>query len=56
MIKMTEEIEKNFSIFPKCPKCQTGDLLPFSFREDVFDQWKCSNPDCNYTIKKTKNH
>ncbi len=42
----------NCSIFPKCPRCGKGDLLPFSFKEDVFEKWKCSNPECEYTVKK----
>ena len=29
-------------IFPKCPKCDKGYLLPFSYKEDVFEKWKCS--------------
>ena len=37
----------NCSIFPKCPKCDLGVLLPFSFKEDVFEKWKCSNPKCD---------
>ena len=39
-------------IFPKCLKCEKGYLLPFSFKEDIFDKWKCSNPNCDYTIRK----
>ena len=39
-------------IFVKCPKCGDGYLLPFSYKEDVFEKWKCSNPDCKYTISK----
>ncbi|MEK6872489.1 MAG: hypothetical protein AABW90_00575 [Nanoarchaeota archaeon] len=39
-------------IFPKCVKCEKGYMIPFSFREDVFDKWKCSNPNCNCIIQK----
>jgi len=39
-------------IFPKCPKCGNGYLLPFSFKEDVFEKWKCSNPECDFILKK----
>lgn len=40
------------SILPKCPKCKIGYLLPFSFQEDVFEKWKCSNPECNFVVRK----
>jgi len=46
------EQENNSCIFPKCPECGKGFLLPFSFKEDVFEKWKCSNPECGYTVKK----
>jgi hypothetical protein len=46
---MTEE---NKSIFPKCPKCDKGVLVPFSFKNDVFEKWKCTNPDCDYVLHK----
>jgi len=54
---MAEENEKcnhdpDFNIFPKCPRCGEGVLLPFSFKEDVFEKWKCSNPECGYVVKK----
>lgn len=38
-------------IFPECPKCG-GTLLPFSRGEDIFELWKCSQPDCDYVIYK----
>ena len=38
------------SIFPVCPKCNEGNLLPFSFKEDVFELWKCSK--CEHKIGK----
>ena len=47
-----EEKKEDKCIFPKCPRCEKGYLLPFSFGEDVFEKWKCSNPDCNYVIRK----
>jgi len=46
-----EETNKNKTcIFPPCPKCDKGLLLPFSRAEDVFEKWKCS--ECGYTIEK----
>ena len=39
-------------IFPKCPSCGKGCLLPFSYKEDVFENWKCS--ECGHTIEKTR--
>ncbi len=44
--KMTEDK----CIFPKCPSCGDGYLLPFSYKEDVFEKWKCSK--CGHTIEK----
>lgn len=49
--KMEEKMEENKNcIFPKCPKCGKGYLLPFSYKEDVFEKWKCS--ECGHTIQK----
>ena len=42
--------ENNKCIFPPCPKCDNGFLLPFSRGEDVFEKWKCAK--CQYTIEK----
>ena len=39
-------------IFPICPVCGKGSMLPFSRGEDVFELWKCSNPDCLHTVLK----
>ncbi|HKL23502.1 MAG TPA: transposase [Candidatus Nanoarchaeia archaeon] len=49
---MTEELISRFpgGIFPKCPECNEGYLLPFSYKEDVFEKWKCSK--CGHTIQK----
>jgi hypothetical protein len=44
-------MEEN-NIFVTCPMCEKGFLLPFSFKEDVFEKWKCSNPECEYIIRK----
>jgi ribosomal protein S27AE len=49
---MAEENENKACIFPKCPRCGNGYLLPFSFKEDVFEKWKCSNEECEYTVRK----
>jgi len=37
-------------IFPPCPDCKRGFLLPFSRAEDVFEKWKCS--ECGFTVEK----
>jgi len=39
-------------IFPKCPKCNEGYLLPFSFKEDVFEKWMCTK--CEHLIRKPR--
>ena len=39
-------------VFPKCPACGKGYLLPFSYKEDVFEKWKCSNPNCDFVVNK----
>jgi len=49
---MEEEKKDGLCLFPTCPKCQKGTLLPFSYKEDVFEKWKCSNPECGYVIEK----
>jgi len=46
---MTEQ-NNSACIFPKCPKCNEGFLVPFSRGEDVFEKWKCVK--CGYTIEK----
>lgn len=45
-----EDKDKNNCIFPRCPKCGKGYLLPFSYKEDVFEKWKCS--ECGHVIEK----
>ena len=42
----------NNCIFPKCPQCNEGYLVPFSFKEDVFEKWKCTK--CSHTIRKNQ--
>lgn len=42
--------ENNECIFPPCPKCEAGYLLPFSYQDDVFEKWKCS--ECSHVIEK----
>jgi len=42
--------------FPKCQKCQTGDLIPFSdFSSQgasiLFKAWVCTNPSCGFNLK-----
>ncbi len=29
---------EDFCLFPKCPEYGKGNLLPFSFKEDVFEK------------------
>jgi ribosomal protein S27AE len=43
-------MEGKHGIFPVCHKCNEGTLLPFSYKEDVFEKWKCS--ECGYIIEK----
>ena len=38
------------NFFPKCHECDEGTLLPFSFKTDVFELWKCSK--CGYKVEK----
>jgi len=45
---------ENNCVLPQCPICKEGYLLPFSFKEDVFEKWKCSSPDCEYVVKKPR--
>ncbi len=45
-----EIVENKACIFPKCTKCGKGYLLPFSYKEDVFEKWKCS--ECGFTVEK----
>lgn len=42
--------------FPKCQKCDLGDLVPLSdFGSQgaaiFFKAWACTNPDCGFNIK-----
>jgi len=42
--------------FPKCQKCDLGDLVPLSdFGSQgaaiLFKAWACTNPDCGFNIK-----
>ncbi|HXG36743.1 MAG TPA: hypothetical protein VNL15_07225 [Dehalococcoidia bacterium] len=42
--------------FPKCQKCQTGDLVPLSdFSSQgasiLFKAWVCTNPICGFNLK-----
>ena len=40
----------NNCVFPPCPQCVEGYLVPFSFKQDVFEKWKCT--ECGYVLKK----
>ena len=46
--RMTEE-NKN-GIFPTCHECKKGALLPFSYKDDVFEKWKCTQ--CGFILEK----
>ena len=42
--------------FPKCLKCQSGDLVPLSdFGSQgssiKYKAWVCTNPDCGFNLK-----
>ncbi len=39
-------------IFPPCPECKEEDayLVPFSFKHDVFEKWKCTK--CGHVVEK----
>jgi len=42
--------------FPKCQKCGTGDLVPFSdFGSQgapiCYKAWVCTNPECGFNLK-----
>ena len=37
-------------IFPPCPRCKNGHMIPFSMGHDVFEVWKCSN--CTHVVYK----
>ena len=47
---MAENECKDCCMFPKCPKCKEGYLVPFSFKEDVFEKWKCTH--CEFELRK----
>jgi len=44
------EKKQNNGIWPVCPKCKEGAMVPFSFKEDVFEFWKCIG--CGYKVEK----
>ena len=50
-----EDLLEEFN-FPKCQKCQSGDLVPLSdFGSQGaaihYKAWVCTNPDCGYNLK-----
>ena len=50
------EAQVDFSSFPKCQKCKTGDLVPLSdFGSQGaaihFKAWVCTNPECGFNLK-----
>ena len=47
---------ENSTRFPKCLRCDSGQLLPLSdYGRDGapirFKAWVCSNPECGYNIR-----
>lgn len=40
------------NIWPECTQCDEGVLVPFSFGEDVFEKWKCT--ECKWELQKKK--
>jgi len=43
-------------VFPRCVKCQSGDLVPLSdFGHQgaavLYKAWVCTNPDCGFNVK-----
>tara|TARA_Y100000310_G_C20497370_1_gene722229 strand:+ start:521 stop:706 length:186 start_codon:yes stop_codon:yes gene_type:complete len=51
--KMTEENQKeNNCTWPPCPECGEGYMVPFSFKDDVYEKWKCTK--CKYLLKKNE--
>ena len=45
-----EEQNNDACIFPKCHECKEGYSVPFSFKDNVFEKWKCTK--CGHTIEK----
>ena len=46
----------DYSNFPKCQKCKTGDLVPlldFGSQGAAihYKAWVCTNPDCGFHIR-----
>jgi len=33
--------------YPKCPKCDKGDLVPIVIDESGYITWRCTNPNCD---------
>jgi hypothetical protein len=45
-----------YFVFPKCQKCQIGDLVPLSDFGNQgaavhYKAWVCTNPNCGFNIK-----
>ncbi len=50
-----EDLMEHF-VFPKCGKCQSGELIPLSDfgplgAEVLYKAWVCTNPDCGFNVK-----
>ncbi len=44
-------IEKeNNCAYPICPSCGEGNLVPFSYQNDVYEKWKCTK--CRFVLPK----
>lgn len=49
----------DFPSFPKCQKCDDGDLIPLSdYGQEgasvLFKAWVCTNPDCGFSLRVDK--
>jgi uncharacterized protein (DUF983 family) len=47
---MSEQKIQSKCIFPPCPTCGMGYLVPFSFNTDVYEKWKCTQ--CGFEVTK----
>jgi len=53
--EMTEENKEGCACnrcctYPPCPACGEGYMVPFSFKEDVYEKWKCTK--CKHLLRK----
>ena len=51
-----EEVKVEQFVFPKCRKCNNGDLVPLSDfggqgASVIYKAWVCTNPECGFNLK-----